>query len=253
MQRRKSPFLVREFPTKDSPTRSPGGDFQQAHRVWLLDLSHNPELFRTVGRQRAIEIRIFGDDFESRQLEKVAHLLSSSPPEAPRGFFRAEAAPLLIPFFDSKVFSENLTNRIIDSFDDASNHSVAGAQVFGFPFGNWWRGSWYAVVESRIEQIYHQVATWKEAPINATQSPPLLIRKRQVMKRAERHERQSKAFAEFKRSHVHLVKADSLSGRGCFARGLLPRLREHGCGNINSHDFEARRRNRPKYAPGSRS
>ena len=35
----------------------------------------------------------------------------------------------------SRIPVARFTFRIIDSFDDRSNHSVAGAQVFGFPFG----------------------------------------------------------------------------------------------------------------------
>jgi hypothetical protein len=82
---------------------------------------------------------------------------------------------------------------------------VAGVHVFDFPFRNRRGCFWHVLVESRIEEIYHQMATRMEALINATQGPLLLIRRRQVMKRAERHKCQSKQLAEFKRGHIHLV------------------------------------------------
>jgi hypothetical protein len=82
------------------------------------------------------------------------------------------------------------------------------------------------------------MAPWREAPLNATQGPPLLIRNRQVMERAKRHECESKEFAEFKGSHVHLVKANPLSGRRCFTGGLQSRLSEHRFGNVNPDNFE---------------
>jgi hypothetical protein len=105
---------------------------------------------------------------------------------------------LFVQFFESKLFGEDLMKRIIDPFYDSSNHCAAGAQVFGLP--HWKRRGrpWHAIFESGIKQIYHQVASRKEAPMGAPQSLALLIRKRQMMKRAERNKSQSKVFAEFK-------------------------------------------------------
>jgi hypothetical protein len=47
---------------------SPGGRLQPQRPPLAdaFDLSHYPELFRTVGWWRAEEVRIFGDNFESR-------------------------------------------------------------------------------------------------------------------------------------------------------------------------------------------
>ncbi len=106
-------------------------------------------------------------------------------------------------------------------------------------------------VQPRIEDVENEPPVVGEMLANALQGLPLVLRRQQVQKRAERDHDKVEAPTEREPAHVALDEFDAALSIGIQRGNFLLRDGEHQLREVEAHDREARLGHRDQDTPGA--
>jgi len=197
----------------------------------------DPDLAFAVGRRTTFEIGKLGVDRKAGKLEQIGHLLAGRPAEMVRGVLTRDETARPVDPLQSKRLDEGLVQRIVGAGDAASSEGVTVFRIERFPIGVRCCCTGHAGVQDGIEDVEDQPAARLEMPMDRHEAGALLLRPREMLKGAERHEGERKSLIEVERRDVGLDQLEPLADGVSIGIGLTSCRIEHTLGPVQADDL----------------